>query len=484
MSLMPILRLEIRYTSRQRLTWAVLGLLLAAMLIGSMVGAARVASEHATLGRVNAETGQSIAAAKAATRRYSIPGNYEVAQFRDPTDAYGYMFNFLTSYATRSPAPLAALAVGQSDLQPGFIRVNFANPFPDSSYELKSPRILALGTFDLGFVLVYLVPLALIALGGTRIASEQDNGVLRLIAAQPIAPRTVAAATFGALALIAVPVIALPAPLMLVLAGGIGDGVTASSLLLLVLLVALYVLFWIAACALAASLWRGAVGALATLVLGWAAATVLLPALAALALDLVAPAPSRLTYINDSRTVADRLSADKGAAARWLARRRDLASINADAASSAEVGRLATQRLTRAALAPAQRAFDDHAARIEADSAALRLASPALVLDGALQRLAGTDAYRQRLFVAAADRHAELLRSWFEPRILAAIGKAPACQQCPGRLTFAAYDTVPVFRPAAPPVSLAPGILATLYMVVVTAAAGLIAYRRFARWPD
>lgn len=484
MSVLPIFRLEIRHTLRQRLTWAVLGLLLAAMLIGSMVGAARVAAEDATLDRVNIETQQSIATSKAAARRYGRPGSYEVAQFRDPTDAYGYMFNFLTSYATRKPAPLGALTVGQSDLQPGFIRVNFANPFPDSSYELKSPRILALGSFDLGFVLVYLVPLALIALGGTRIAGEQDSGVLRLIAAQPVHPRTVAAAKFGALALIAVPVIALAAPLMLELAGGVGDGVTAFSLLLLVALVALYALFWIAACALAASLWRGAVGAFATLVLGWAVATVLVPTLAALALDLAVPAPSRLAYINESRAVVDRLSAEKGAATRWLAGRHDLASISTDAASSAEVGRLATQRLTRAALAPARGAFDDHAARTEAGSAALRLASPALVLDGALQRLAETDAYRQRLFVAAAGRHAELLRSWFEPRVLAALGKAPACRECPGRLTFAAYDAVPVFRPDARTASLAPAILATLYLAIVTAAVGLIAYRRFARWPS
>lgn len=484
MSLMPILKLELRHTLRQRLTWAVLGLLLGAMLISSMVGAARVAAEQATFMRIDEETQQSIAAAKGATRRYAIPASYEVAQFRDPTDAYGYMFNFLTSYAIRMPAPLAALAVGQSDLQPGFIRVNFANPFPDSSYELKSPRMLALGAFDLGFVLVYLVPLALVALGGTRIAGEQDSGVLRLIAAQPVDPRTVAVAKFGALALIAVPVIALGAPVMLALVGGLGTGATVSSLLLLVSLVALYALFWITACAFAASLWRGAVGTLATLVLGWAAATVLVPTLAALTLDLTSAAPSRLAYVDDSRMVADRLSANKEVGKRWLASRRDLTSINANAGGTAEVERLSTQRLTRAALAPVQRAFDRHAARMETGSAILRLASPALVLDGALQRLADTDAYRQRLFVAAADRHAETLRGWFEPRVLGAIGRARACKQCPGRLTFAAYDSVPVFRPEAPPASFSPAVIAILYLALVTAAAGLLAYRRFARWPD
>lgn len=483
MRLSPILRLEVRQTIRQRLTWLVLGLLFVAMLIGSAVGVARVRSERATLDRVAAEARASVAAAKATSRRYSRSADYQVAQFRDPTDAYGYMYNFLTSYATRATGSLAALTVGQSDLQPGFIRVNFANVFPDSSYELKSPRILALGAFDLGFVLVYLVPLALIALGGTRLAGEQDSGILRMIAAQPIAPLTVAAAKFGALALVAVPAITLGTLLALAVTGGVAGGEFVPSIVLLLLLVGLYALFWIAACALAASLWRGAVGALTTLVLGWAAATVLLPAFATLVLDITLPVPSRLAYVDTSRAVADQIAADGQAAEQWLTGRGYLATINPEAGTSSEVGRLATQQLTRAALAAPQRAFDDHAAGVETGSAVLRLVSPALVLDGALQRLAGTDARRQRLFVAEAERHAEALRSWFEPRVLANIGRQPRCQGCLGRLNFVEYDEVPVFRPAATPPAIGQSVLAALYLAAVTAAVALIARRRFTHWP-
>lgn len=479
----PILRLEVRETLRQRLTWLVLGLLFVAMLIGGAVGAARVNAERATLDRVAAEQRASIATAKASAERYGSPADYQVAQFRDPTDAYGYMYNFLTSYATRQPGPLAPLTAGQSDLQPAFIRVNFANVFPDSAYELKSPRILALGAFDLGFVLVYLVPLALIALGGTRLAGEQDNGILRMIAAQPVAPRTVAVAKFGALAIVAVPAVALGALLALIATGGMGGGVSPSSLVLLLVLVSLYALFWIAACALTASLWKGAVGALAMLVLGWAAATVLLPALAALMLDIALPTPSRLAYVDSSRALADRLGADEQSAARWLAGRADLVAINPDAGTSSEVARFASQRLTRAALVGPQRRFDDHAVRIETGSTLLRMASPALMLDGALQRLAGTDARRQRLFVVEADRHAEAMRSWFEPRVLRNIGKPPRCQSCPGRLNFADYDAAPVFRPATTPPAVGAAALAALYLAAVTAVVIMIARHRFTHWP-
>jgi len=106
-----------------------------------------------------------------------------------------------------------------------------------------------------------------------------------------------------------------------------------------------------------------------------------------------------------------------------------------------------------------------------------------LVLDGALQRLAGTDARRQRLFLADADRHAEALRSWFGPRVLTNIGKPLACEGCPGRLNFSAYDAVPAFRPAVPPLGLGSAALAALYLSAVTAVLALLARRRLKRWP-
>jgi len=478
-----ILKLEIRETLRQPLSWAVFGALLAAMLIGSIVGARRVEAQRATIARVSEEAAASVVKAKAASAIFGKPGNYTLAQFRDPTDAYGYKNSFLIRYAVQPPAALATLSAGQSDLQPNHIRVNFQNVFSDSTYELKSPRILALGAFDLGFVLVYLVPLAVIALGGTRLSGEQDSGILRMIAAQPIAPAAVATAKFLALALVAVPLVALAVPIALLVTGGVGAGEAAGPLLLLMALVALYTLFWIAACALVASFWRGAVTALATLVLGWAAMTVLLPSLAVLLLDAAVPSPSRIAYVDESRVAADRLAADTHSGANWFAHRPDLVRINPGAAESPEVARLAREDLGRTSLLPLRSTFQTHQARIDRGSEALRLISPAMMLDGALQSLAGTDVRRQQAFVIAAADYVELLRGWFDPRIVANIGAPLRCTECPGRMTFADYDAVPAFVPASSSVSLAQSGFAALYLALITVAMGVIARRRYRAWP-
>ena len=98
------------------------------------------------------------------------------------------------SFARAVPTPLAAFAAGQSDVQPAIMRASFgfSTVFDDTAYEPGSTARLRLGPFDLTFALVYLVPLVVIALAGTRLSSEFDSGILRMIASQPVGPRRVA----------------------------------------------------------------------------------------------------------------------------------------------------------------------------------------------------------------------------------------------------------------------------------------------------
>lgn len=344
--------------------------------------------------------------------------------------------------------------------------------------------MLALGTFDLGFVLVYLLPLAVIALCGTRLASEQDAGILRMIASAPIEPRRVAAAKFGALAIVLVPVAAATAVISLLTTGAVALFANAGSLAMMALLTGLYTLFWIAASALAVSLWRGAVGALAALVVGWVALTVFLPSLASLVLSAVVPAPSRIAYVEESRAASDAIAADADSAERWLASLPGSTEWSSEIVESSEVGRLSSQRLLRSALADQQDAFAAHSRATEGLAERLRIASPALVLDGALQHLAGTDAAAQRRFIESADAHSENLRSWFEPRVLANIGAERPCAQCPGRLNFMAYHEAPSHASLGATMDWTKLWIAVIYLAVVTGAVAIVASRSLRRWPD
>jgi ABC-2 type transport system permease protein len=478
-----LIALELRETARQPLTIAILLLLVAAMLVGALNGAARVDGELRTLADVAREEAASLRTAKAAAVAYSKPSDLKVDYHRDPTDAFGYMTYFLVTHAVKPPTPLAALAAGQSDLQPLQIRIDFNAIFPDAAYDPGNPHALELGSFDLAFVLVFLTPLGLIALGATRLTGEQDSGVLRLIAAQPVTLRAVAFSKYAALAIISV--VAIVGGMLA--ASLVAGGVRSLGLVAIALMVALWALFWVALCAVVATFWRGAVASIAILVLAWAGITVLAPGVATFVIDLAHPAPSRIAYIDASRQAMDRFHGDETAAhSAWLRRRYpQLAASNPDVAKSPDVKRFARDAFYRDALRPRRAAFLAHGDDVLAWSDALRLISPAMMVDGALQTAAGADARRHQAFIAATDAYTEQLRRYFQPLALDnAANPIGACAQCPGRLNFLRYDEVPKFRPT---VDERPGqraVLTTcLYLGLLVGGLAAIAARRMRDWP-
>jgi len=182
---LPLLRIELRLILREWLTWAVLAALLAALCLGASTGARRVAAERAAIAQAVEDSARSRREAKETAARYAGPSGVKINYWQDPTHAFGYMHYFLTAYAVKPPTPLALLSAGQSEIQPSVMKTSFgfSTVFEDTAYDLTSSAALRLGPFDLAFVLVYLVPLAVIAVAGTRLAAEQDTGIVRLIAA-------------------------------------------------------------------------------------------------------------------------------------------------------------------------------------------------------------------------------------------------------------------------------------------------------------
>ena len=485
-----LLALETGLLLRERLTWAIFAALFVALIIGAQTGASRVALERATLARAAAAEAAAVTAAREAHARYARPTPVTVNYWQDPTHAFGYMTQFLTVHAVKPPTPLAALATGQSDVQPMLLRMNFGfgTVFDDVEYELGAAAKLKLGAFDLAFVLVALVPLCVIALAGGRLSSEHDSGTLRLIAAQPIGPRAVAGAKFGAVAGIAVPVILAETGLALLATGAVTDGPGVAAMLAwLAALLAASILLWVAACALVATLWRGAVASLSILVLAWTLLTVAVPGAASIATDRLVAQPSRIAAIDASRQAQDAFyngGTGPRLTAEWLARIPGGAA-RPDLRDAPEIKRLARDAYYDAELAPHRAAFRSYEAAVAATSRWLALLSPATALDLALQGAAGTDAGRHAAFLASAAEYRRSLRRFFEPRIVAqALNPVPVCDGCRARLDFDAYDAVPRFE-AAP--AAGSGQEYTLGALAVLLALGLVlalcARARLKAWP-
>ena len=84
------------------------------------------------------------------------------------------------------PQARNSLAVGLSDMTPDAWLINTSGKSPKSDAEFENPANLSYGTFDLAFVIAFLLPLLVIALCFDLISAEREQGTLPLLRAQPI----------------------------------------------------------------------------------------------------------------------------------------------------------------------------------------------------------------------------------------------------------------------------------------------------------
>ncbi|WP_299457855.1 DUF3526 domain-containing protein [uncultured Microscilla sp.] len=82
-------------------------------------------------------------------------------------------------------SPLASLAIGQRDISPSIQRVNIRN-LEEQKYNsrLANPVYQLIGNFDFSFVLVYFIPLVIIALCFNMISEEKEGGTWALALSQ------------------------------------------------------------------------------------------------------------------------------------------------------------------------------------------------------------------------------------------------------------------------------------------------------------
>ena len=485
--LLSLLALEVRFLLRQASFWAAFGPLTMCLAVAAYLGAGRVQDEWSAIRGAQTEEQRIEQMAEAATERFSQPSPLKVDFYRDPTGAYSYMTMFLVRHTSKPPTPLSALAIGQSDVQPSPVRLTFGFSaiLTDDYVDIASPRLLKVGGFDIAFVLIYLLPLALIAVSVTRLSAEQDSGVLRMITAQPISLRVVAAAKFGAVGLVFLAWLALAGAVCSFLAGilPIATG-WGGALASVAAATALYGIFWIAVCGVSVALWRGARSAITCAIGVWLAATIIIPAGAASIVELTSDPSSRVQYIDASRKAVDHFYEDGPAvAAEWAAAHPQL-SDRPDLASSTEVARLARDAYFRETLLPFRERFDRRQLAIDGMSRKLDLASPSLLLRRVLENAAGTDQQRQIAFLRDTDEFGQRVRQFFAPLIIESIrNPPPKCAGCTAQLNFREYGKVPSFQQREAYVASATSAtkanyLLVLYIFVSMAIAAVLSRRR------
>ncbi len=312
------------------------------------------------------------------------------------TIAKGEKPNFGLIYATALPfraglpnAPLAALSTGQAEGYPAAANIApFVDPwaiFDAHATGLESPAVLAAGRFDLAFVIVVLLPLLLIAATYDFWSRDVENGSARFQLAQPVRPARLIltrAAVRGGGLLVAAIVIAIG----WLVATGAND---IGGLALTALIILAYGGFWIALSIVINLLVRASTTAALAGGTAWLAIVVLIPAACAALADLAAPPPSAMAYTNAIRTAGLEVRAAN----------RDAATADSGRAYPASLWHNRNEIQQRdARLGPIHRVYADGWARHRALEGSLSLLSPAVIAQGALDRIAGTGSDRALAF--------------------------------------------------------------------------------------
>lgn len=424
-----------------------------------------------TLARKEQARVDSMVAATAVAR------NGKAADHKTPPLAWGvrhpgYAGNWAGSrYAALPPGPLAAFAIGQSDMNPYYFKIsaNRKELFMGAR-ELENPVKLLVGQFDLAFVIIFLYPLLILALSYNLVSSEREGGTLAMLLAQPLSLRTL---VFGKIGLRALVILLTGLVFTLVAFAFSGADFSAPGLWLQLLLwsvaVTAYAALWFSLAMLVNAVGKSSATNAVALAAVWLIFVVVIPASLNLILSALHPVPSRVQFVQAMREAT--ASAEARASELMAKYYHDHPELSKDSVEEFLIRRLAMIQDIETAMAPVYERFEGQLAKQQALVNRLQFLSPALMLQRALYAIAGTGPERYQHFVRQVERYHQTWREYFTPRILQ-------------NVAVVNYTETPAFRfEEEPPAALAgratAGFVGLLLPTFVIGGAALRNYRRY-----
>ena len=236
---------------------------------------------------------QEIVAKTADYQRQSIEG-----YAHHVTDAIGSTLYYIKFGLINDLPNLAGLSIGNRDINPAVQSVTIRN-MEEQKYnrELINPLYQLLGNFDFSFVLIFLFPLIIIALGFNLLSEEKEEGTWNLVLSQTASPVKV----LGLKLLIRYVSVLLVLFLLLILAFFYLHLEANGAFFAFALISFLYVTFWFSLVWLVTSFQRNSNQNALVLLIVWVLMTVVIPAgVNALSIKLY-PVPEAFATVLKSR---------------------------------------------------------------------------------------------------------------------------------------------------------------------------------------
>jgi ABC-2 type transport system permease protein len=406
-----VLQLEWRILKRDRSALAVLGIFALFLILAALAGGHQANSLANGIERTQSE--EATRYAQLAIRLSELEKSETPLSAEDPRDSVWMGAVGSARVASLPPAPLASIAIGQRDLHPQSVRVTSEVHLTrerETETPMAGPTRLRTGAFDPAFLFVILFPLVVIALSYELLSGERERGTLAMLLSQPVSQSELVmgkatarlSALSGATLLFAV--------LGLVVAGAdLGAPGALLALCLYAGVLIMWAVFWFAAAILVNS--QGGTSAKNALVLVgmWLILVIIVPGLVNVGVDTLHPPPSSIDLLHEAREATQDVEKELNG----LAGRHDV-----DPGSGETAQRIAVvqEELARRA-EPVHQEVSAQIAKRQSLLDSLRFLSPAILVQLALEDVAGSGGARHQRFEAQADAFHDAYRAFFSERI-------------------------------------------------------------------
>jgi len=299
--------------------------------------------------------------------------------------------------------PMAFIAIGQSDLFTHYIKPTVAgDDFALNFTEMTSPVQLLFGSFDIAFVLVYLIPLIIIAFSYNILSAERESGSLKLLASQPINLRIWLMQKLS-IRFFWLFVLVITSLTLLMLIFGLNPLKNITSYVSLLGLTVAYMLFWFALVFIVnIFIGNSAKNALSLLGL-WIFFVLLTPSILNQLSSTLYPVPSRNLMINNMRSLKIEVTKKQDEILDNYLRDHPEYAINDSTQTRNFHHRyMASQKLLKEELQPEVSRFEEQLTKQQNWIDTFKWISPAIIAQESLNKIAGTSSidyeeYRQQV---------------------------------------------------------------------------------------
>lgn len=317
--------------------------------------------------------------------------------------------------ASMKSQPLALISTGQSDIFTHYVKPTVSgDDFALNFTEMTSPVQLLFGSFDLAFVIIYLLPLLIIAFTYDVLTSEKESGTLRLLASQPINIHIWILQKLG-LRFLWLSLLVISSLTLILILVGVGNS-DFGGLLKLYGLTLAYMLFWFVLAFLINLGIKSSAKNAVNLIGLWVLFVLLVPSILNQLSSTLYPIPSRTLMINEMRTLKAEVTQRQDEILDNFLRDHPEYAINDTTQQRNFYHRfIASQELIKKEITPLVESYESQLHNQQEWLDQFKWISPAIIVQESINKVAGTSSSDYEGFRTQVIAFSEEWRSYFIP---------------------------------------------------------------------